>query len=231
MANTKRENMLGKSFGRLKVVSYKGLDESNKRALWKCECDCGNEVVVRKDSLKRGATKSCGCLNKEIQNSFAEKVTTHNLSRHRIYRIWVHMRGRCFDKNNKAFKNYGGRGITVCDRWLDFKNFAEDMLPSYEVHAKKFGEKNTTIDRMNVNGHYDPSNCRWSTYKKQANNTRVQTPFVATNLETGKTYTHYSQKLFAEMVGIPSYHISAVLKGDRKSCYGYTFRYLDKEVN
>ncbi|WJQ12788.1 hypothetical protein QT238_11410 [Geobacillus stearothermophilus] len=223
----KREDLTGQRFGQLLVIDYAGLDTSRKRALWKCRCDCGNEVVVRKDSLKRGATKSCGCLNRIIQQQFKEKATTHGLSSHRLYRIWLHMKNRCENPKEAGYELYGGRGITVCERWLDFENFAKDMLPSYEKHVALYGEKRTTIDRIDPDGDYEPSNCRWATPQVQANNTRKhkQQRIVAINLKTNEKFYGTSQTMLARRIGIPPYHISAVLKGQRKSCYGYTFRY------
>lgn len=228
-SKNKREDLTGKVFGRLTVIEYAGLDESKKRALWKCKCECGEVIITRKDGLKTGAVKSCGCLNKEIQEDFVKNLKTHGLSGTQFFRIWHHIKQRCENPNTKKYEDYGGREIKVCERWQTFENFIEDMYESHLEHVKKFGEKNTSIDRIDVNGNYEPSNCRWATSKVQQNNTRLQKPFIATNLETGEQRYGTSQRLFAEEVGIPPYHISAVLNGRRKSTYGWTFKRVEEE--
>jgi hypothetical protein len=94
----------------------------------------------------------------------------HGMKGSRFYEIWRNMKKRCFNLNRKDYKNYGGRGITVCEEWLTFKNFMNDMYGSYQAHVKKFGENNTTLDRKDANGNYEPSNCKWSTRIEQNNN-------------------------------------------------------------
>lgn len=153
-------DITGKKVGRWTVLNYV---KQNKRhdSVWLCKCDCGNIKEVVGGSLRSGASKSCGCLVVEVST---KKATKHGLKKHPLYCIWKDMRKRCNNPNHQMYKHYGGRGIFVCERWDDFKNFYDDMLNGYE--------KGLTLEREKVDGEYGPSNCVWATTAVQSRNKR-----------------------------------------------------------
>jgi len=153
-------NLQGMKFGRLLVVSENGRG-NDKRVLWNCLCDCGKSAAVRSTHLKRGSIKSCGCLRVETST---KRATTHGKSKAPEYEVWCSMIKRCRNKKSTGYPDYGGRGITVCERWNRFENFIEDMGPRpSQFHS---------IDREEVNGNYEPGNCKWATPAEQSRNTR-----------------------------------------------------------
>ena len=154
-------DLTGQKFGRLTVIE-RAENSKQRRAQWFCKCDCGNSIVVRSAELLRGNTHSCGCFKKQ---RISETHTTHGMKGTKIYRIWCGMIQRCTNPNNPKYKDYGERGIKVCERWLNFENFYEDI--SKLLH---FGEKCYSLDRINNNGNYEPSNLRWATSKMQCRN-------------------------------------------------------------
>ena len=143
-------NLIGTRYGKLTIIAR--AENQGKKVRWLCECECGKQSIVQSGHLKNGSIKSCGC------------VGAHGMSDSSTYQSWRSMRQRCTDRNHRSFRDYGGRGITICERWNSFENFLADM-----------GERpdNTTLDRIDVNGNYEPANCRWATDSVQRNNKRT----------------------------------------------------------
>ena len=166
-----------------------------KPVKWRCRCECGKECDVTMKLVVSGHTKSCGCLAKETVTA---RNTTHGLARvyPKTYKSWKDMRSRCNNAKNKEYANYGGRGITVCDRWSDFDCFFSDMGAAPE---------GLTIDRIDVNGNYEPTNCRWATVEQQANNKRSSV-LITHNGQT-KTLTQWA-KLLGKAHGTLTYRLS-----------------------
>ncbi len=165
---SKLVDITGKKYGYLLVLSRED-NTSTGRASWLCKCDCGGKTIVSGKNLRNGNTSSCGCRRTQGLR------TTHGLSKKkdRLYNIWLGMKQRCYYVNGRSYKDYGGRGIRVCSRWKNsFENFYVDMKESHDKHLAIFGKDNTTLDRIDNNGNYEPSNCKWSTRSEQYFNSR-----------------------------------------------------------
>ena len=150
-------DMAGKQFGKWTVLR-RGGTSATRKALWLCRCECGKESLVDGDSLRRGGSKSCGCLVDVAKLKHGKSRTTEHV-------IWGNMIQRCTNPKTINYKDYGGRGIIVCQRWRDsFENFLSDMgkRPSFDY----------TLDRIDNNGNYEPGNCKWSTQSEQNKNQR-----------------------------------------------------------
>ena len=206
----KPENLVGQRFGRLVVLEDTKIMVPNRTQTYqKCLCDCGNIVIVPKSYLKSEHTRSCGCWVKEMH-------TTHGLSQSRIYKVYSGMKKRCYDKNHKLYNRYGGRGITICDQWLN------DFMAFYNWSMANGYQDDLTIDRIDNDKGYSPDNCRWVTMLEQAQNTSKNVNITY----KGKTQTISA---WSRETGIPQNTISrrfrvfnnldiVFYKGDLKKC-------------
>ena len=161
----KLKDISGKRYGNLVVLEHWESISNGKTHKWLCRCDCGETKTVDSNNLKSGRTVSCGCINRKIASETRKRYKTHGSSFTPEYRTWLGMKTRCHNENDPNYVYYGARGIKVCSSWKDsFENFYEDM-----------GERpsdNHSIDRIDVNGDYEPGNCRWATASEQRRNTR-----------------------------------------------------------
>lgn len=163
------KDISGQKFGRLLVIGRAEKPKCGRGAYWQCVCDCGARGAFSGYYLRTGHTRSCGCLQREVCRDMGTAGASHGLSNTPTYKTWVSMKSRCYVPSSPSFKNYGARGIIVCERWLsDFDAFFADM------GARPNGR---SLDRIDVNGNYEPLNCRWATSEEQVSNRR-NTRFV-----------------------------------------------------
>lgn len=197
----KIKDLSGQKFGRLTAL-YKLHNYHKKGTYWLCICECGNFAEVFASHLTSLHTKSCGCLHGE----------KHGDSHTRLHNTWEHMRGRCYNPNNPKYKNYGGRGIKICDEWynsyLAFKDWA--INNGYD--------DTLTIDRINNDGNYEPNNCRWATIKQQNNNQRKNLSFTINNVtktlaQWCETYNISYHKAYQRIFKL-GYNIEKAIKND-----------------
>ena len=182
LSKAKLIDLTGQVYERLTVI--KRVDDyispsGDRKVQWLCKCKCGKEVIVTGNNLRKGNSKSCGCYNREL---LAKINLTHNASNTRLYHIWICMKDRCYNPKNKKYKDYGGRGIIICDEWInDFEAFANWAYDNGYIENASRGE--CTIDRIDVNGNYCQQNCRWVNQKVQTNNKR-NNHYITYNGET-----------------------------------------------
>ena len=181
----KKQDLSGKQFGKLTVVSIAERKRDRggaSRIWWKCKCECGNECVIRASALtkKTGFQQSCGCLRHKGNPK-------HGLYHTRLHKIWSNMKTRCLNPNSPRYKDYGGRGITICEEWQ------EDFISFYSWAIEHGYREDLTIDRINNDGNYEPSNCRWADSFMQRRN-RKDTHLISYNGET-LTAKEWSKKI------------------------------------
>lgn len=202
-------DLVGQRFGRLTVLELVG--KKGSYYYWKCKCDCGVIKNISGHSLRTGITKSCGCYHSEIMRNlkFNHKNKYGDLGKSRLHTIWLKMRQRCYNKNHTAFHNYGGRGIKICDEWYNLDN---GFINFYNWAINNGYDSTLTIDRIDVNGNYEPSNCRWATNKEQANNTRY-------NVRIEYKDNHYSLLQLSELLNIEYSNLWHCLKRRGNNIY------------
>jgi hypothetical protein len=212
--------IIGIKFGKLTLIkevnsSFKPSGQRKRMVL--CKCDCGNENVIQLYSITSGNTKSCGCYISE-QSSLRNKKHGES-DKTKEYRTWQSIKRRCYNINNEKYKNYGGRGIKICDRWLhSFENFLEDIGRSPSIKH--------SIDRIDVNGNYEPNNCRWATQKEQCNN-RSNNHYI--------TYNSYTRTIaeWSEIYNISQFTLLARVNKNKwtfEQCINYR-KYSKKRSN
>lgn len=163
-------DLSGHTFGRLNVLRYVGKSK-HKAALWECECECGTKKIVNSNALRTGHTQSCWCMRKDSTSSWITRYSTkHGGAGSRLYVVWNGIKARTTNPKNSRYQHYGARGIVLCEEWQDFDAFRRWALENGYDEDAPYGK--CTIDRIDVNGNYEPSNCRWVDLHTQAKNKR-----------------------------------------------------------
>jgi len=173
------ENLIGKEFNSLRVIAFSHKDQYGS-LMWLCRCQCGRETVVRSTALKRGDIKSCGCQSKSRK---------HGLNKHKLYNVWQGIKTRCSNPKSNRYKYYGGKGVKICEEWLDFSVFFNWAIS----HGYREG---LTLDRKNRDANYEPENCQWVSYQQQNLHKSDQKRIIYQNAE-------YTVKEVAKLTKIP----------------------------
>lgn len=208
----------GKRYGRLTAI---------KRIYgqtWRCRCDCGNIVLVDGRNLDSGHTRSCGCYKAE-QSVICN--TTHGESKTRLYGIWCDMKKRCHNKNSRAYKDYGGRGIRVCSEWLVWENFRDWAFENGYSDIDEDARLQLSIERVDVNGNYEPSNCCWIPRNEQSRNRRCTRPVVQVDKQGIEVARFPSIAEASRITGCKAGSIGRVAAGKGRTAGGYIWRYAE----
>lgn len=219
-------DIVGQKFERLTITKYLGFYNKNnkgrKEHYYDVKCDCGNisnEIMRR--NLKNGISKSCGCIQKE---GLLERITSHGLSKHRLYDIYNGMKQRCTNQNDKNYKYYGGRGISICTEWLGDNGFTKFYNWSLDNEYSEY----LSIDRINVNGDYEPSNCKWATMKEQVVNRRNDKKPIAIS-PNGEIHNIDCLEDFIKDNNFDRFTVYKCLKGEYRQHNGWQFKYNTKQ--
>lgn len=217
----------GDKFGKL-IVLEKTNKRLNRNIIYKCKCNCGNIIETTASRLTHGFIKSCGCYQKERASKCNKK---HGMSNTKLFMVWQDMIKRCTKQNHHAYKDYGGRGIKVCNEWLD------DFMNFYNWAITNGYQEKLTIDRINNDGNYEPDNCRWVTMEIQCKNRRKADISFSKNPKAKKiikldllgnyicTYDCIKSAMIDNNINLLSSSISACCKGKAESAYGYKWKY------
>lgn len=213
-------DLIGKRYGRLIVVSESQRHYSkggHVARMWNCVCDCGNKKVLSTGNLNSGNTKSCGCLRSEM---IIKKYTTHGKCHTRLYKIYSLMKDRCYNKSTKAYRYYGKKGVSICAEWLN------DFISFYEWALKNGYRENLTIERINVNGDYEPDNCTWITQSEQVRN-RTNTHFIKYDGEI-MTLSEASQKFNTSRSTLRKYE--KIFNGDSQKAIEHISKHCIRKI-
>lgn len=197
----------GTRFGKW-VVLGEAPSQPKKARRMLCRCDCGEEKGVNIHNLRNGQSTSCGC--KLYKHGLSCSFAKSNPVGYKFYRTWALMKSRCSNTNNPRYKHYGGRGITVCDRWREFSAFYEDMWDSYIIHNEEHGGRQTSLDRIDNDDGYYPENCRWATARQQGLNRR---PNYRIGYIVYKNVS-YGRSEFAKLYNVPVTSLSRGMSHD-----------------
>jgi hypothetical protein len=211
--------LIGKRFGKLTIVKLhiKRKNEQHRALKVVCKCDCGKVIKPKLTYLYDRNQRSCGCER-------LEKITKHGYHKSKLYKTWNSMLHRCNDKHGKDYKNYGGRGIKVCEQWHNFINFRNDMFKKHILASIKYKGEKLSIERVNNNGWYSSKNCIFIPSNNQSKNRRNVIPIIAINTKTKEKVIGKNQKELSKLLKVTNTSINNCLHGRAKRSGNWTFK-------